>query len=369
VTVSPLGEITHKGAKRGLVGVFLDTADEIGFDLGIAGLFGALSKAQVRTVLALIHDLEAKQRGPYLDPAYIIFLHHPFDELTSAGHRHLAELVERLDAGADPSVSTLPTSEAEEETVRDRPPRVLALVAAHTHRAQAARHCIGHRRWLREVVVGSTIDPPQEAALLTVGPDESGRASMHLRTLPAVGREGRTCGEEPTVSAGDCQRLMAELELEPECKPLFRPERHRLSADCQQLERPMTLGQRLRSIVTSQRPITPRGIKDAQIRNVRHLFSCLCRRGLCSPSRAVVDLEDDRAQTDFLLDLVQHGTASRTAAAWERELTCLSWAAAAVQAHKAGGMEMADGLRCAFDDPTLPAAKDYVATLTMEACR
>jgi len=219
------------------------------------------------------------------------------------------------------------------------------------------------------VVVGSTIDPPQQAALLTVGPDETGAASLRLRTLPAVGREDRTCGVEPTVAAGDCQRLVAGLQKEPDCRALFRSDDRRLAADCQDLERPMTLEDRLRAILVSQGPVTPTGIKQEQKTRTRHLFSCLCRRGTCAPPPEALSLDDDRGQMQFLLGLMEKGTPAYSGAEWEQQLTCLSWAASAVQAHKAAGMEISDGLRCAFDDPTMAAAKEYVAALRTESCR
>jgi hypothetical protein len=53
----------------------------------------------------------------------------------------------------------------------------------------------------------------------------------------------------------------------------------------------------------------------------------------------------------------------------QTELACFSWAAAAVQAHKASGMTMREALRCAFDDETLPAAQETVATLEERPCR
>ena len=48
---------------------------------------------------------------------------------------------------------------------------------------------------------------------------------------------------------------------------------------------------------------------------------------------------------------------------------CLAWAAADLQQHKAAGMTMADALRCAFDDPTLPAAQVTVASREDVPCR
>src|SRR3569623_794778 len=51
------------------------------------------------------------------------------------------------------------------------------------------------------------------------------------------------------------------------------------------------------------------------------------------------------------------------------ELACLAWAASSLQAHKAAGMTMADSLRCAFDDPSLPPAQVTVASAEEQACR
>jgi hypothetical protein len=50
------------------------------------------------------------------------------------------------------------------------------------------------------------------------------------------------------------------------------------------------------------------------------------------------------------------------------ELACLSWAASALQRHKAAGMTMADAIRCAFDDPTLPPAQVTVAVAEDVSC-
>jgi len=52
----------------------------------------------------------------------------------------------------------------------------------------------------------------------------------------------------------------------------------------------------------------------------------------------------------------------------EQELTCLAWAAAAVQNYKTAGMNFADALRCAFDDDSLAPARDYIARLEVTPC-
>jgi hypothetical protein len=245
---------------------------------------------------------------------------------------------------------------------------VLALISAHTHSAQSSFHCVRGRRFLRELVVGSTIDPPQEAALLTVGPDADGQVAVRLRTLPAVGREEKTCGDDAFVPAAACRALVGELQAAPDCGPLFKTDDALLGSDCQHLERPQTLRQRLEAISRSRGPTTPRRIKAAQVVRTRHLLSCVCRGGRCQPPETALTLTDDKKATDFLLGLLQTGTAAERTA-WERELTCLSWAASAVQKHKAAGMEMTDALRCAFDDGTITAAKDYVAALKPRECR
>jgi hypothetical protein len=371
VTVSPLGVVHHQGAARGLVGIFMDTADERAFDLGVAGLFGTFSEEQARTIVGLVRALQASERGPYADPVYLLFGHHPLDEMTGDARGRIEELITRLDGGPDPGAVKLPPSggEEEEELARDQPPRVLALITAHTHQARASYHCVRRRRYLRELVVGSTIDPPQEAALLTVGADADGLASLRLRTLPAVSREDKTCGPEPAVTALECQRTMARLEREPDCRPLFQPADRLLAPDCQELERPMTLSQRLEALSRSQGPTSPAGIKAAQVVRTRHLLSCLCRGGSCQPPPGAMDLTDDEQYVAFLVERLRAGSAARPREQWEQELTCLSWAASAIQQHKAAGMGMADALRCAFDDGTLAAAKDYVATLKRGECR
>ena len=52
----------------------------------------------------------------------------------------------------------------------------------------------------------------------------------------------------------------------------------------------------------------------------------------------------------------------------EQELTCLGWAAGAVQRYKSAGMNFADALRCAFDDDSLAPARDYIARLEVTPC-
>ena len=107
--VSPMGEVTHLGQRRGLIGVFIDTADEIDFDFGIAGLYGTFSRAQGDAVVGMVHDLQqakrqaAKGKTPYDEPLYLVFGHHPFDETTGDGNRNISDLIARLDGAANPT--------------------------------------------------------------------------------------------------------------------------------------------------------------------------------------------------------------------------------------------------------------------------
>ena len=55
-------------------------------------------------------------------------------------------------------------------------------------------------------------------------------------------------------------------------------------------------------------------------------------------------------------------------ATWSAALLCLAWAASTCQAHKSSGMTMGEALRCAYDDPTLPAERISTATLEDVTC-
>jgi hypothetical protein len=338
VTVSPLARVRHLGRERGLLGIFLDSADDIAFDYGVAGSFGVLSAAQVERIEEMVAAQRA-QGGAWADPVYLLFSHHPLAGFTGRSRGRLDALVAALDGGGGG-------------------PRVLALLSAHTHHAGTQLQCLGGRR-VREIVVGSTADPPQEAAVATLGPDADGVLSLRLRTIPAVARAGKSCGPEPSYAAEECQRVVAALSAEPACRPLFRHETGAPGADCQVLERRLSLGQRLSAVKVSTTPPEPAAILAEQTGRAQRLYACVCRKGACQPPSPALD------DAQYAALVARVGATPEG----ERELTCLSWAAAAVQAHKAGGMTMADALRCAFDDQTLPPAREFVASLEARACR
>jgi hypothetical protein len=352
-TVTPLGTIDHRGKKRALVAVFLDSADGGAFDLGVAGLFGTLSRAQSDAIKANVSALVRDPR--YADPIYVVFAHHPHAEMAPTSVGRLDELLGWLDSNPVRKGSSV--SE----------PRTLALITAHTHHAEAHRQCIdGHA--VREIVVGATIDPPQQASLLELGPDGRGRASLRLRTIQAVGREGFTCGKPPTIDASACRRMAAQIARAPECQVLVE-EPDPPGLDCRTLEKNQTVGEKLAAIALARGSTTPEEIVGEQRKRGHRLLACLCRGGRC-PSYDPADetiLAEARYQT-ILEEMVAKATTPDDKRARQVELACFSWAAAAVQAHKAAGMNMREALRCAFDDETLPAAQETVATLEERPC-
>ena len=353
-TVTPLGTILHRGRSRALVAVFLDSADGGAFDLGVAGLFGTLSRGQSAEVKQTISALVKDPR--FSDPIYLVFAHHPHGEMSPWSATRLDELLGWLDS--NPPVPGGAVSE----------PRTLALVTAHTHHAESHRQCIdGHA--LREIVVGATIDPPQQASLLELGPDARGRASLRLRTLQAVSRTGFTCGADPAIDAAACRRVSAQIAKAPECQALVE-EPDPPGADCRSLERRQSVQEKLAAIALLRGSTTPKEILDDQTKRTQRLLGCLCRGGRCPAFRA----DDDTILQDARYQAVLEGMVAAAPDEAERrarqiELACFSWAAASVQAHKASGMSMREALRCAFDDETLAAAQETVATLEERPCR
>ena len=341
VTVTPLGLARHRQARRGVIGVFLDTSDGQTFDLGMAGLFGTFSANQADQATRLVAAVRGEAGLEYRDPLYVVFLHHPFDETSPASNRRLTKWLAELDGASH---------------------GLLGLVSAHTHEAQKHGHCIG-RRMIPEIVVGSTLDPPQEAALLGIGPLADGTLAMRVQTLPTVARPGKTCATRaPAITSGDCQRVMAELRGHPDCAALFRPgEATALGRDCSDIEHPLAIDDRLQLAARWTGPGDEEEIRANQHARTRALWSCICRDRTCVASDQVLELDDPSYFALVRQEL------SRSPGR-EQELTCLAWAGAAVQRYKTAGMSYADALRCAFDDDSLPAAHDYVARMEDTPC-
>jgi hypothetical protein len=247
------------------------------------------------------------------------------------------------------------------------------------------------QRVVREIVVGSTIDSAQQGALLEIGTDEKGLAAIRLKTVQTVARSGFTCGPKPAViTADDCQRIVARLKCDSRCEPLF-DEGQKAARDCTELEQPTGFGDAVRDLIGSSSPVEPKAIKKAQRERAGRLLNCICRSsdggtsegsrstnrcagpdtdapgiavaGQCAPLGDEDPLDDDVFTTRFAQRLSSGGEDAR------KELACLSWAASAQQQHKARGMTFASALRCAFDDQTIPAEQESVATLDRQPCQ
>jgi hypothetical protein len=215
-------------------------------------------------------------------------------------------------------------------------------------------------------------------------------ASIRLKTVQTVARPGFTCGPRPTtIEAEDCQRIVARLKCDPSCEPLF-DEGQKAARDCSELEQDSGFGDAVVELLSSTSPVEPEAIKKAQRARARRLLTCVCRRPSDGPAPVGANscagpgfdaprsrpagrcdalgpgddpLSDDVFSSRFAQRLATGGNDAL------KELACLSWAASAQQQHKARGMTFASALRCAFDDRTIPAAQESVATLDVQPCQ
>ena len=350
--VTPLGVTRQPGANgsaprlRGGIGVFLDSSDGRAFDWGQPGSIGSVSREQLDLLSAAIGRLRSRG-GPYADPVYVLFEHAPYGDLEGASRARVGEFVVSLDDRRD---------------APEREPRVLAIVSAHEHVAGTRRHCIGSsdagKRLVREFLIGSTTDLPQQAAVVEVGPNDRGVLALSVRTLQTVARAGAACGSVPgIVGAMECRQVAARLSAEPACRPLLQTDPDAAPPrDCQELERSTSFMEQLGALRTFTGPRDPKEKKRLERVEARELLDCLCRSGACGAGEATDPLEDGG-----YLKRVEQASAVPARA---QELACLAWAAGARQTHKSQAPTMGEALRCAFDDPTLPAER--VSTVSLE---
>ncbi|HEX2659826.1 MAG TPA: hypothetical protein VHU40_16190 [Polyangia bacterium] len=372
-TVSRLGTVpgTGKGGGRahGVFAIFVDTSDRGARDFGIAGTFGTFSSDQRDGILAAVDGMMAdgKAGAAYADPWFVVLAHHPYAEMTPWSRDRLSELIAALDAKG---------SSCKNEQTNCLAPRVLALITAHTHIVETHRHCIGQRQ-VREIVVGSVIDPPEQASWVEIGLDAHNHGSLRLATMPTVARAGLVCSADHMIEAGVCRRQMALLAAAPACQDLIASDAAggESPASCEELERPLSTAAQVDGIVKHGGPKDPADLILADDKRARALLACICRdvdpqgqpeSAYSAAIRAACAKCEPPLKNEAYAPIIK---AVAEDPAREQELTCLAWAAADLQEHKATGMTIADALRCAFDDPSLPPAQVAVASLEEIPCR
>ena len=340
-----LGALGDGAARVEIYGVFLDTSDKLDSDHGVAGSIGTLSVAQADALLADPGLAKVRARP---DVRFVVFTHHPIDELGENAEGQLERIVAALNGAGH---------------------RVVGFVSGHTHRA-AMRHdvCLGGHSY-DDAIIGSTTDAPQEAALLEIRMGAPGEISAEVVTLPAVARDGETCEGPPayagTPTAQECADLMVKLEADPRCAPLFQRQDGRPFSSCAALGQGATLA---RKILTVEGLDTPEQIKGADAIRAANLERCLGRDEGLPPPEGDAAL---RSETYSPILARASGTGGR-----EAEAVCLGWAASVEQEYKASGMEFADALRCAFlrggrhafDRGKIQAAKRMPLVLRVRSC-
>ena len=346
-TLTPLGLAEDRRGARGVMAVFLDTSDRLLSDPLIAGSAGTVSDVQVAEVERQVDLMRQRLGGAYqARPAYVVLFHHPLAELSKRGRNNVLRLGADLDGDRQPG----------EE------PQLLAFISGHTHVSEGRFASVGGRS-VRELVVGSTIDPPQEAALLTVGQDVGGDLSLRLQTIQSVDRPGASCVLASTgPTAADCDRVISDLSQLPRCRSLTGgPDRKQTVTACQGLECVLPLPERVRAVAREKIGKAPEAIRDGQWSSADALLACICEATGCTPPEDALDERRSNEVLDALFDPA--GGAAEARSRNENIVTCLSWAAAAEQAYKAKGMTISQALSCAFDDRVLAPAKEFVASL------
>ncbi|HZS36491.1 MAG TPA: hypothetical protein VFF06_06685, partial [Polyangia bacterium] len=300
---------------------FLDTSDYTGFTIGFAGVQGSVSRAQADDVVAKVNAVSS-------DGPVVLLMHHTYDELSKWGQYNVDRIVSKLGT------------------------RVIGLVAAHTHMVGQRRRKFG-ARCLPELVVGSTTDPPQEAALLEIFPDAGASYSLSLSTIPAVSRSPESDGDlkhfhapgdasSAYVTGDDCRDAFAALRKRSDaCRELFTPapimrqclltpeENREEAARLSRGESPLALDAGERT------PGTPEQLKCEQEWRARRLLACI------EPGAAPPDGEVLAPSNAKLFELVD----ARLADEGERvNVVCLGWAASILQGHKSEHWDFQDAL-------------------------
>jgi hypothetical protein len=300
------------GAKNGteVIGIFADSTDPGHYDLGAAGIRGSVGRDQRRWILA--HIDEQQQLHPNV--RFLLFMHHPYDALARDGRLFVDAVAEKLGE------------------------RLLGMVSAHTH--LAGYRCHEEKNGtLHELVVGSTLDPPSEAALIEVGGGD--KPWVRMTTVPAIRRDGLECAPNPSPvpTADECRDLW--LRKAAQCPNVFK-----WDAEAQPGEAEGSLG------VLSQRS-TLEMMRETRDRRAHDFLVCIgepAGDGLLEDHERLKELQqrlDDR-----------HG---------EKEILCAAWAASALKDYKARGWTFAQAVRWAFDGAAVVGALETRYTVG-EAC-
>ena len=305
-SVADLGKV----GERPVVGVFFDTSDFAGSSAGAAGVQGEISSEQMDWVMEALAPIAG-------DPLVVFFLHHPLDDMSTLGRWRIEEVADTIDR------------------------RLIAIVSGHTHQSQHRTPMLGERV-VDEFIVGSTTDPPQEAAMLALSVESEDLIRMAFQTVPSVARFGEDNGVESAILGAECKQVIEALQDECECRPLFHPKE--APGDCvttplvdagdaaDPLERSrIEMGNRARALFDcTERIAGPHGhttrwterFVDPPTKDV-------------DPYRAF----QDECATDELASEVRH-----------TELVCLSWIASTLQGRdRSEGWTFAEASEVAFE--------------------
>jgi hypothetical protein len=217
--VVKLGDLRANGE---ITGLFLDTTDYAALSIGIAGSQGAISKGQADWVMEHVPN----GGGPV-----VIFMHHTHAELSFLGKLQFRRLTRHLGD------------------------RLLAIVSAHEHLAANRKTVVGGRT-IDELVVGSTIDPLQEATLIDFRTGRNG-PEMRVQSIPAVPPEKLACAGQPPLEGPPphwptLESCVATFgKLTPACSAFLHP------------------------AVTPARPQDPDALAAAQNARAKQLLACL----------------------------------------------------------------------------------------------
>jgi hypothetical protein len=259
--VTTLGTL---GNGANITGIFLDSSDYGAISVGIAGSQGAISSTQIEWVL---HNLP-EDKGPV-----VIFMHHTYAELSMVATLQFERLMKKVDT------------------------RLLALITAHEHLAANRKTQIGGRS-VNELVIGSTIDPPQEATLLDFRTGPFG-PQLRVQSIPAIPSAALACpGQDLNGITPTLEECVQKLEtLPPPCQPLIAP--------------------------PPKAPQSPEELSDAQNARAKNVLACLG-----------AGTGQDRPLDDPAVFRTVAGAADQTLA------LCLSSAASLVQGHKSDGWDL-----------------------------